>query len=59
VPSFRDEDVRGLNVAVNYSFRVGGLQPFGNINRNGQQIFPTRLPGLRWCVSEFSPSDTP
>jgi hypothetical protein len=35
VASFRDEDVGGLDVAMNNPFRVRGVKSIGHINRDG------------------------
>jgi hypothetical protein len=39
VASFRNEDVGGLDVAMNNPFGVRGIESIGHINRDGQQAF--------------------
>jgi hypothetical protein len=39
VATFVHEDIRGLDVAVNDTFRVRGVQSIGHVNRDGQQTF--------------------
>jgi len=39
VPAFGDKDIRRLDIAVNDSLRMRGIQPVGNLNRKGEHAF--------------------